>query len=343
MLPYDGTLGFGLARISDSMDLAKNVAQWRDQAPEQWMAQVNRFLPPVAVAVLVFLIALKAADLTWRLLDAPADQAIVPPTVAVTVSASNPVVGSYEALAAWEPFGGTPDDGAEPISADLLLDAPDTTLNLRLLSTWQAQELPERGSIVIPERGLAVISSGRGEQTVYWTSDDIEDANGTTLHSVFSDRVLLNRGGGRLETLRYPEVENVPLANSRLTARAPQRTAAQRETPIAAASLAAVVGEAAAVLSEHMQFSMHTDSGQVVGFRVQPLGDSQVFSQLGLQPGDVLTEVNGMRLGDLRNRTQVIQALTEARQANVTIRRNGTDHATVIDIGQIQRLAQSLQ
>ena len=46
------------------MDLAKNLAQWRDQSPEQWIAVANRYLPPIVVGVLVLLIAFKAADLT---------------------------------------------------------------------------------------------------------------------------------------------------------------------------------------------------------------------------------------------------------------------------------------
>ena len=53
------------------MDLAKNLAQWRDQSPEQWVAQANRFLPPVVMALLVLGIAYQLAGLTWRLTAAP--------------------------------------------------------------------------------------------------------------------------------------------------------------------------------------------------------------------------------------------------------------------------------
>ena len=113
--------------------------------------------------------------------------------------------------------------------------------------------------------------------------------------------------------------------------------------PGTSAALAEAVGGAAALLGEHMQFAMHTENGEMVGFRVQPRGDGRVFAELGLEANDVLTEVNGMRLNDLRNTTQVLQALSEAQQANVRIRRNGFDQALVLNMDQIQRLAESLQ
>jgi general secretion pathway protein C len=88
---------------------------------------------------------------------------------------------------------------------------------------------------------------------------------------------------------------------------------------------------------------MHEEGGEMIGFRVEPRNDSPVLSRLGLEPGDILTEVNGRKLGDLTSPTALIQALGESPQANVLIRRNGVDQPMSIDVGQIQRLAESLQ
>lgn len=322
------------------MDLAKNFAQWRDRSPEQWITQANWLLPPVVVGVLVLLIAFNLADLTWRLLESPTVDAVAPPPVAVSGSA--PDAQRYQALSGWEPFGRAPDESAGAISADLLLDAPDTTLNLSLIGTVQASELPERGSMVIPEQGAAVIS-GSARQQLYWTGDQIEGAGNAALHSVFNDRVLLDRGDGRLETLRFPESVSTQSQSSRLSARPQVRNVAPVRGAGSSAPLPAAIGEVAELLSEHIQFAMHTENGQVLGFRVQPRGDPSVFSELGLEAGDVLTEVNGMRLNDLRNASQVLQALGETQMANVMIRRNGLDRALVLNIDQIERLAESLQ
>jgi general secretion pathway protein C len=328
------------------MDLAKNLAHWRDQSPEQWIAQANRYLPPIVVGILVLLIAFKAADLTWRLLDSPTADEAVPAVVrtAATSQGRTADSGAYETLREWEPFGRPPDESAAPIPAEVVLDAPDTTLSLTLNGVAVAQRLPEPGTIVIiHEKGSAIISSGRGEQKTYRKGEAIDNAQNATLHSVFNDRVLIDRGGGRLETLRFPETTGVAQSNSRVAAR-PQLTGARPvESLSAAASIADAAGEAAALIGEHMQIAMHTENGQPVGFRLEPRGDGRVFAQLGLEPGDVLTEVNGIRLNDVRNTGRVLEALAETQQASVTIRRNQTDIAMVLDVGQIQRIAESLQ
>jgi general secretion pathway protein C len=329
------------------MDLAKNFAHWRDQSPEQWIAQANRYLPPIVVGVLVLLIAFKAADLTWRLLDSPTADESVPAAVRTTATGPGRTAdsGAYETLRAWEPFGHPPDESAQtPIPAEVVLDAPDTTLNLTLNGLVVAQRLPEPGTvIIIHEKGTAIISSGRGEQKTYRKGDAIDSAPNATLHSVFTDRVLLDRGGGRLESLRFPEADSAPQANSRVAARPQLTGSGPVESLSAAASIADAAGEAAALIGEHMQIAMHTENGQPVGFRLEPRGDGRVFAQLGLEPGDVLTEVNGIRLNDMRNTSRVLEALAETQQASVTIRRNQTDMAMVLDVGQIQRLAESLQ
>ena len=322
------------------MDLAKNLEQWRDASPEQWFAQANRVLPPVVVGVLVLLIAFYLANLTWRLLETPTVGEVAPPVIATPAGVAD--TQRYQVLSGWEPFGKAPDESAAAISADLLLDAPDTSLNLTLLGTVQASELPDRGSMVIPERGSAVISGNTGSK-VYWSGDAIEGAGNTSLHSVFNDRVLLDRGGGRLETLRYPDSSQTGRATSRMVTRPQVRAPAPVQSPGSTAPLTQEIGEIAELLSNHINFAMHTENGEVLGFRVQPRGDPRVFSELGLEPGDVLTEVNGMRLNDLRNATQVLQALGETQMANVMIRRGGFDRALVLNIDQIQRLAESLQ
>lgn len=324
----------------DSMDLVRNFAQWRDQPPEQWIALANRYLPPAVATILILLLALKAADLTWRLLDSPAATGDIPPVQRVAQPAGT-VETSYAALAGWEPFGAAPDESEQAIPASAILDAPDTTLNVQLKGVITYNELPERGSIVIPESGRAIIASGRTDGVVYRTGEPIENVGNVKLHSVYVDRVVLDRGGGRLETLRYPDTDTTVRSSSRI---APPRQVNAVQQPLnSQAALADAISDVAMQISQHMQITPATEGDQMIGFRVQPRGDGQVFSQLGLEPGDVLTEVNGTRLNDLRQTTRVLQVLGETQQANVTVRRNGSDMALVLDISQIQRIAESLQ
>ena len=326
------------------MDLAKNIAQLRGQSPEQWFAFVNRKLPPVVVAVLVLLLAFNAADLTWRLLESPSVDAVaLPAGGAATATATTTSRASYAALEQWAPFGTPPDDSVELVPAETFDDLPLTDLNLTLNGVVQEQEVPEPGTfVVIQQNAKAIITSGRGQQRVYGVGDAIEDVGSATLYSVFTDRVVLERSAGRLEELRWPERDALPqrTSNSRVAARP---RPAPADTLSAQAALADAVGNVAQVVGQHMQFAMATENGQMIGFRVEPRGDGRIMAEVGLEPGDVLTMINGMSLGDVRNTAPLLQALGETQQANVTIRRNGQDQALVLDMGELQRLAESLQ
>ena len=332
----------------DSMDLTKVLAAWRNRPPEQWLALVNRVVPPIVVVALVIFLAFQAAGLTWRLLEQPTRQEEVPPAVLVAV-ANLPRSGSSGNLAVldgWEPFGREPDAGAAAIPAEDILEAPPTQLNLRLAAVLQSQELPERGSMVIPEEGLAAIATGGGTPTTYHTGETIE-GTGARLHSVIVNCAMLDPGTGTLESLCFPTAEELaqqagrPVSGPNQFTRAPTRPPQTIGTPPSAA--VETMSSAAVQFNQHIQVRQAIEGENVIGFRLEPRNDSPVMSQLGLEPGDVLTEVNGVRLSDLRNTTAVVQALQESPQANVKIRRNGVDIPMTIDMGQIARLAESLQ
>ena len=71
------------------MDVAKRLADWRDQPPEQWLTTVNRYLPPGVTALLVIAIAYQLATLTWTLVPGSTPSA-APPTRTVAVSNAAP-------------------------------------------------------------------------------------------------------------------------------------------------------------------------------------------------------------------------------------------------------------
>jgi general secretion pathway protein C len=199
--------------------------------------------------------------------------------------------------------------------------------------------------MVAIEEGSAIISVSGGTQLTYRTGDPIGNTN-VRLHSVFSDSVRLDPGNGSLEALSFPDVTELaqysgrPAATNNRSSQAPFRAPQNIGTP--AAAVEAATG-AAALFNQHIQVRMHTEGDQVVGFRLEPKNGSPVMSRLGFEPGDVLTEVNGMRLGDLRNVNSVLQALQQSQQANIKVQRNGVEQPMVIDMGQISRLAESVQ
>jgi general secretion pathway protein C len=206
-----------------------------------------------------------------------------------------------------------------------VIDAPETTLSLTLKGILAKEE---------DTNGGAIIASSRGDEKAYDVGESIDNADGATLHSVYADRVLLNRSG-RLETLRLPK--DLPPSGSTMGMVSPLPQAA----PQPSGSLREVITENATRLTDIVRLAPHVQEGQVVGFRVNPGRDRATFEALGLQPGDVVTDINGTVLDDPSQGLQVFQSLGESTQANVTVLRDGVPQVIVIDTTQLQNLQEN--
>ena len=206
-----------------------------------------------------------------------------------------------------------------------VVDAPDTSLNLQLTGVVSSEDA---------SAGWAIIAASRGEGKAYYVGDAIDNTGGAVLHAVYENRVILNRAG-RLETLRLPKDVTVSAAPRSLP---PAPVAQQSES-----SIRDVISENASRLTEVIRVAPYIDQGQMVGFRINPAQDRALFEALGLQPNDVVTDINGTPLTDPSSGLQVFQSLGEATMANVTVIRNGNPEVLVIDTSRLQQLAEGRQ
>ena len=310
------------------MDLATRFLQWREQPPEQWARAANRYLPQVASAVLVLALAYQLAQLTWALVPGSPPDAPTPivSTPTGTAPSSTNVGGGIDVTGIIEDhLFGVASREPVPVVEDVV-DAPDTSLSLQLKGT-HSDPLDSRW-------GAAIIADGRGEEKTYTVSDAIDGGGGAQLHSIYIDRVILNRAG-RLETLRLPQ----ELTSSNVTiARRPAPPA-----PPAQQSLQNVLTENASRITDVIRVAPHIEQGQMVGFRINPGREREQFDALGLQPGDVVTDINGTAMTDPTRGLQVFESLGESTQANVTIVRNGVPEVLTIDTSQLDQLAEDRQ
>jgi general secretion pathway protein C len=306
------------------MDVAKRLAEWRDRPPEQWFTTANHYLPPGVTAILVIAIAYQLATLTWTLVPGSTPSTAPPPRSSSPANGAQPTA-DYSVLIGSHLFG----EAAEPteVAAAPVLDAPDTTLSLTLTGIVSVSE---EGKAT----GSAIIASGNDGKT-YYVGHTIDRADGATLHSVYADRVLLDRNG-RIETLRFPK-------DLSASAGAPMAMPPLPQPQAQSAPLREVLGENAARLQDIIRPAPHVQEGQIVGFRVNPGRDRAAFEALGFQPGDVVTDVNGTVLDDVSQGLQIFQSLGESTQANVTVLRDGVPQVIVIDTTQLQRLQENRQ
>jgi general secretion pathway protein C len=309
------------------MDLATVILQWKERPLGQWLTAANRYLPSAVSAILVIGIAYQLAKLTWVLIPSgpintvPANVPTPAPSGAVTTGPGLDVTAVIDAHL----FGQASSTPAPVVETQV--DAPDTTLSLQLVGVVAMDD---------PQSGVAIIADSRSGVKKYNVSNSIENTGGAVLHSVYLDRVLLNRAG-RLETLRLPqELSSTP--TGRVAARAPMPM-----PQVAADSLREIISDNASALTDVLRFAPFVEAGQMVGYRVNPAQDRAMFESLGLQPNDVITDINGMALNDPSSGLQVFEALGEAKMANVTVIRNGNPEVLIIDTTQLQQLSDGRQ
>jgi general secretion pathway protein C len=178
--------------------------------------------------------------------------------------------------------------------------ASPTTANLVLQGTVATRD---------PKQGVAIIAAG-GPAKVYQVGDDV---GGASLHSVYLDRVLLDRSG-RFETLSLPRLQlaTVDPAHHLALDGAP--------SPVANANTGHTLGD---LMRAEPSLDEQTDS--LKGFRIRPGKTASSFIRSGLRSGDLVTAVNGTPLADQnpQRSQEIVDTMLASGRATVSVVRNG--------------------
>lgn len=129
-------------------------------------------------------------------------------------------------------------------------------------------------------RGGAIIAGPDGVQQSVSVGDEIQP--GVRLKAVAFDHVTLDRGGAA-ENLFLDQSSAVP------TPPAP----AALPAPGAAPSPASGGGVAVGRIRDEIGFIPRIDGGRISGLVVRPQGSGELFRQVGLREGDVVTSIAG--------------------------------------------------
>jgi general secretion pathway protein C len=225
------------------------------------------------------------------------------------------------AISAWHLFGKVEANRPPPPPVAI----PVTPLNLRLGGTF----FVEQGGA----RALALIADGNSLERGYRPGEALP--GGARLERIERDQVVVSRNG-REEALKLPKLDdpNRPVMTPSLPVLpepvpGPETAAFSEPQMIDASAIAERMrGEAASrpqVLEDIAFASPYVQNGQFVGFRLRPGRDRQLFQQLGLNGGDVLTEINGTRLSSPAQGLAILQELMSASRIDVRVLRNGAE------------------
>lgn len=320
------------------MSFVNDVINKLKKLPQDRLAQV-------AVALLLIYIASILANLSYLVIPGSHSGANIstpnrPASGQLSRTESTVNVGSITSMNLFGSYV-KPDDKpkeVEPLPPQQ--DIPETTLKqLKLAAT--VAENNNSG------KGTAIIQNGSTQST--YGIDDKIDGTTAIVRQVYTDRVII-QNGMRQETLMLDGVKydrmNVAHKIDDGNTLAPNT---DRYTPTKDKSLNLVkkgskvdrrndkkltrqlaqtkrdIVNNPAKISELIRFRSEKDksTNELLGFRLNPGKNPDLFKQAGFRPGDLAVEVNGRALNDLRGAMQVLRDLKEMTEANIVVERDG--------------------
>jgi len=274
-------------------------------------------LSRLVVVLTVVYVAYLCAQLVW--LFWPQPQTVLLPQLSNSVS-GNPSSVNTQAIIKQNLFGvanAKPKTPSKPVAR--VSDAPKTSLNVKLTGIV-AVSLNDTA-------GLAIIES-QGRQETYEVKDSITGTR-AKLAQVLPDRVLLDVSG-RFETLMLDGLEYSKQVAMPVSGPKTSRTVS-RKSDIDRAELAKrrqeLLKEPGKLL-DYIRISQARRNGELIGYRLSPGKDPQLFKKMGLKNNDLAIAINGYQLTDMRQAMTAMQELREATDATISIERDGR----VIDV-----------
>lgn len=206
-------------------------------------------------------------------------------------------------------------------------EAIDTQLNLVL-----------RGLVYSNDEKVArAVIASSDKQEVYAVGDPIPMSNNVSVAKILVDRVIIDNNG-KYESLwlfkddpKSPHIgrsypSNPSTNNNMATAQPPiyydEENTQNHSVPTPVEQNA--MAQMGTTLSDVVAMSIHRENGQIVGYKIRPGRNAEMFNSLGLQTDDVVTAVNGMPLNNPGKIMEIYRSMGSATSANLQVLRNGS-------------------
>lgn len=269
--------------------------------------------PKLVAGMLTLLLAWLLAELTWTFLPRPKPAADLHAPQQVEVTAHRIDVSR---IANQHLFGVVVAGGSN------LANAPETTLALTLHGIVAGRRDSDSRALIV----------ANGDEEPYSIGATLP--GGAVIRAIFPDRVMLERDG-RLEALRLPKADN----SGAVIAQEPSPAEFNGPSPPNAIPVPQNLGELRQAITENPQRLMDAlrimpvqQGGKLLGYRVYPAGNTPVFAELGLHPGDVVTSVNGIPLTDPAQSMRILSTIKTSEQVSIGLIRNGQQQTQVLQL-----------
>jgi len=290
-----------------------NAASWLEGLPasERWRALLRAEAPRFATWILALALGVQAAFIVTDLAGAgrPARNAAAAPL---------PFQQRFTDVAA---ITNAHLFGAAAVAKQNDANAPQTSMPLVLTGIIAGND---------PQNGLAILGPTAQTAKVHAVGDTVP--GGVRLHSVYTDRVIIDRNG-QLESLVLPRQASG-------AAPAPSASSLPTQSPVVDRMRKALT-EQPGLIADLLRPQAVMDGDKVKGFRVYPGRNRLAFARLGLRPGDEVIAINGTPLDDQDRGQAILNTLGTSPEAHVTVIRNNQPQDLTLNIAQVAQEAES--
>ncbi|RVU83492.1 hypothetical protein EOL70_15755 [Leucothrix sargassi] len=278
----------------------------------------------------------------------PVARRTLPPTVQKVAEPSEPPIKvSLHGIWSSKRATGRTEDSykATPITKETLDPVSQIAADLSELF-GESDQVVSQTSSAKPSKSFAIMSLSGGDQQMYSEKDMIAD--NVKLLEIYADKVVLDNRGVRQEIFLGDADQPAPKAASAsstpkpampraVSANLAAARAQQAQRPVSGESLGSSGGETlgqrdlrklrddiindASILAQYTAPEPLLIDGQVKGYRLHLSNRLRLLYQTGFRPGDVVTELNGVRLSDPATVQETLYNFISSDQLAISVMR----------------------
>tara|TARA_R110001592_G_scaffold75322_11_gene228152 strand:+ start:3429 stop:4286 length:858 start_codon:yes stop_codon:yes gene_type:complete len=275
-------------------------------------------LPKIVLAVICALIAYQIALLTWSVY--PVKKSTYSWTAPAKTSTDKQLILSTEKLQQQHLFGRYQGDTINIVQQEQT-EAPKTRLNLTLVGIVASSE-PELSSVIIEHKKV---------QDSYFIDSEIDDTN-ATVTEIYSDRIIISVNGEKqtliLDGLEQDNKKMAQIENGQASSRLESRENGSKEIELDRQALL----QNPEKLLDYIRISPVREGNQIKGYRVSPGKDPDLFTEAGLEEGDLAIELNGVDLTDISQAMGLMKEFPNMTEMSLTVDRDGELHELFFSI-----------
>jgi len=272
----------------------------------------------VLSVTLAFYVLWQAGSLVWKLWLLNNE----PPQAATLVSSSprNTEPESLQELLRFPLMQPAPDPAAESSAST---DAPETSLNLKLVGVMYSTD---------SKQARAIIESEKEGSRSYSTHERVTDK--AEIYRIEPDRIILLHAGRQEALLLDPERNSagVQADTGRQPAESPGNDRSSTDAQAASSQNSPDVPKKTADIMRDFSATPVMEEGELVGFRLKAVRNPEIMDELGIDPNDVITAVNGTPLNSQGRIMVLYDKLKKQKEFELTLNNGGNSRTVVVNL-----------